>query len=51
MIVLGLILLLLGFFLGISALWTIGLILLIVGAALAIAGGTGHALGGRSHWY
>lgn len=51
MIVLGLVLLILGFLFGISVLWTIGLILLVVGAALAIAGGTGHALGGRSHWY
>jgi hypothetical protein len=51
MLILGLILLLLGFLLKISILWTIGIILLLVGAVLFILGSTGRAVGGRRHWY
>jgi hypothetical protein len=51
MLVLGLILLILGFIFGISILWTIGIILLLVGAVLWILGSTGRAVGGRRHWY
>lgn len=51
MIVLGLVLLLVGFLLGIHLLWIIGLVLLLVGAVLWIAGTTGHAVGGRAHWW
>ncbi len=51
MIILGLILLLIGIFAKISILTTIGVILLVVGAALAVLGATGRAIGGRKHWY
>jgi hypothetical protein len=51
MIALGIILLILGFVFGISILWTIGVILLVVGVILFLLGRTGHAVGGRSHWY
>jgi hypothetical protein len=51
MLILGLILLILGFVLNISILWTIGIILLLVGAVLWILGSTGRAVGGRTHWY
>ncbi|GAB3940387.1 DUF6131 family protein [Kribbella sp. NPDC020789] len=51
MLILGLILLLLGFLLKISILWTIGIILLVVGAVLFLLGSTGRAVGGRRHWY
>jgi hypothetical protein len=51
MIVLGLILLLLGFFLKISILWTIGIIVLVIGVVLAILGTMGRAVGGRKHYY
>ncbi|GAA1373172.1 MULTISPECIES: DUF6131 family protein [Catellatospora] len=51
MLVLGLILLLLGYFLHISILWTIGLILLIVGAILWILGAVGRPVGGRRHYW
>lgn len=51
MIVLGVILLIVGFLTGISVLWTIGLVLVVVGAILAILGGTGRKVGGRAHWY
>jgi Family of unknown function (DUF6131) len=51
MIILGIILLILGFVFHISILWTIGIILLVIGAILAIMGGMGRAIGGRRHWY
>ncbi|MFC7449905.1 DUF6131 family protein [Rhodococcus daqingensis] len=51
MIVLGLILLLIGFLTGISILWTIGIVLLVVGLILALLGATGRAVGGRKNWY
>lgn len=51
MIVLGVILLIVGFLVGIPILWTIGIVLAVVGAALAIVGGTGRRIGGRAHWY
>ncbi len=51
MIILGAILLVIGFIANISILWTIGIILLVVGAVLAILGGTGRAIGGRKHWF
>ncbi|MFB6565390.1 MULTISPECIES: DUF6131 family protein [unclassified Streptomyces] len=51
MIVVGLILLLVGFLTGISILWTIGIILLVVGVVLWILGSVGHAVGGRRHYY
>ena len=51
MIVMGVILLLLGYFLGISILYTIGGILLVIGLVLWIAGAMGHAVGGRPHYW
>ncbi|WP_199885329.1 DUF6131 family protein [Streptomyces sp. CB00455] len=51
MIALGLILLIIGWLLGISILWTIGIILLVIGAVLWILGSVGHAVGGRRHYW
>ncbi len=51
MIILGLVLLLAGFLLKISILWTIGIIVLIIGAVLAIMGSAGRAVGGRRHYF
>ena len=51
LIVLGVILLLIGFIADISILWTIGIVLLVVGAVLAVLGGTGRKVGGRKHWF
>lgn len=51
MILLGVILLIVGFLLGIPVLWTIGVVLAVVGAAVAILGGTGRMIGGRAHWF
>jgi len=51
MIVLGLILLILGWLLGISILWTIGIIVLIIGIVFLVLGQMGHAIGGHKYWY
>ena len=51
MIILGLILLLIGFVTGIPIVWTIGMIVLIVGLVLWLLGAMGHAVGGRRHYY
>jgi hypothetical protein len=50
-IVLGIVLLVLGFLFKVAVLWTIGIIVLVVGAVLALVGATGRAIGGRRHWY
>jgi len=51
MIVLGLILLLLGVLLGISILYTIGVILIVVGAVLWVLGSMQRGVGGRRHYW
>jgi hypothetical protein len=51
MIALGVILLVLGFVLHISILWTIGIIVLVVGIIFFILGAMGRAVGGRRYWY
>ena len=50
-IILGLILLVLGFFLKIQLLYIVGGILLVVGLVLMILGSTGRAIGGRRHYF
>jgi hypothetical protein len=50
-IIFGLILLLIGFVAGIAILWTLGVIVLIVGVVLWILGATGRAIGGRRHYF
>ena len=47
MIVLGIILLIVGFVAKIAILWTIGIILVVVGAILALLGMAGREIGGR----
>lgn len=51
MIILGVILLILGFVFDIAILWTIGIILAIIGLILWILGAMGRAVGGRRYWY
>ena len=51
MIILGVILLIIGFVAGIAILWTIGIVVVVVGVALALLGMAGHAVGGRRHYY
>jgi hypothetical protein len=51
MIVLGVILLVLGYLLQVPVLWTIGIILLVIGAVLWIAGSLGRPVAGRRHYW
>ena len=51
MIMLGVLLLIIGFIASIPILWTLGIIVLIVGLILALMGSTGRAIGGRRHYY
>ena len=51
MIILGVILLIIGFLLGIHLLWLLGVVLLVIGLILLLCGHAGHALGGRRHYY
>jgi membrane-bound ClpP family serine protease len=51
LIILGIVLLVLGFVFGIQILWILGIIALVIGAVLAIAGTAGREIGGRRHWY
>jgi hypothetical protein len=50
-IVLGLVLLIIGFVAKIAILWTIGIILIVVGAVLALLGMAGREFAGRRYWY
>ena len=51
MIILGIILLVIGFIAKIAVLWGVGIILVIVGLVLAVLGSMGRAVGGRRHYY
>ena len=51
MIILGVILLIVGFVASIPILWSIGIIVLVIGLVLLLLGRTGRAVGGRHHYY
>jgi hypothetical protein len=52
MIILGIVLLLVYYLLAhLQIFFIFGVILIIVGVVLMIAGRSGHMVGGRSHWY
>lgn len=51
MIIIGAILLILGLATGLGVLWTIGLIVLVIGLVLWILGSMGRAVGGRKHYW
>jgi hypothetical protein len=51
MIILGLILLIIGFVATIPVLWTIGIIILVIGLILALLGAIGRGIGGRRHYW
>jgi hypothetical protein len=51
MIILGLILLVVGYLTGLSLLYTIGGILLVIGIVLLILGRVGRPVGGRKVWF
>jgi uncharacterized membrane protein HdeD (DUF308 family) len=50
-IVLGLILLVVGFLLPLHLLITLGIILVVVGVILELVGATGHQIGPRRHYW
>ena len=47
----GIVLLIIGFLTGIAILWTLGILILIIGLVLWILGALGHAVGGRRHYF
>ena len=51
MIIIGIILLIIGLLTSIPILWTIGIIVLIVGPALFLLGAAGRQVGGRKHYW
>lgn len=51
MITLGVVLLLIGFLAKISVLWSLGIVLVVVGAALYLLGAAGREVGGRRHYW
>lgn len=51
MIILGLILVVIGWLAHLSVLVTLGVILAVIGVVLAVVGSTGRTVGGRSHWF
>ncbi|MDA8262229.1 MAG: DUF6131 family protein [Actinomycetota bacterium] len=51
MIILGVVLLVIGFLTGIALVWTIGVVVLVIGLALWLLGALGHAVGGRRHYF
>jgi hypothetical protein len=51
MIVVGIILLIIGFIAKIAILWSIGILVLVIGLVLLLLGSIGRAVGGRRHYY
>jgi hypothetical protein len=51
MIILGIILLIIGFVAKIAIIWTIGIIVLVLGLIAILLGSLGHAIGGRRHYW
>jgi hypothetical protein len=51
MIALGVVLLILYFLFHIHFLWTVGIVLIVVGAVLWVLGSVGRPVGGRRYWY
>jgi len=50
-IVLGIVLLLLGLLFHVSLLWTLGVIVLVIGAVLYVLGSVGRPVAGRRHYW
>ena len=51
LIVLGLVLLVIGFIAKIPILWSIGILVLVIGLVLALLGAAGREVGGRKHYF
>ncbi len=50
-IVLGVVLLIIGFLFHVPIIWTLGILAIVIGAILALVGAAGREIGGRRHWY
>jgi hypothetical protein len=51
MIAVGLVLLIIGFIAKVPILWTLGIIVLVIGLVFLALGTAGREIGGRKHWY
>jgi Family of unknown function (DUF6131) len=51
MIILGIILLIIGFLTKIAIVWSLGILALVIGLILVLLGAVGHAVGGRRHYW
>jgi hypothetical protein len=51
MIVLGVVLMLIGFIFGLPVLWSLGILVAVIGLVLALLGAAGREIGGRRHYY
>ena len=51
MIILGIILLIIGFIAKIAILWSIGIAVLLIGLILMLLGSVGRMVGGRRHYW
>jgi hypothetical protein len=51
MIILGVVLLVIGFIFKVAIIWTLGVVAIVIGAVLALFGVAGREIGGRRHYY
>jgi hypothetical protein len=51
MIILGVVLMLIGFIAKIPILWSVGIVIAVVGVILMLLGMAGREIGGRRHYY
>ena len=51
MIILGVVLMLIGFIARIPILWSVGIVVAVVGVILMLLGMAGREIGGRKHYY
>lgn len=51
MIVLGIVLLIIGFIAKVHIIWILGIIAVVIGAILFLLGAAGREVGGRRHWF
>lgn len=51
MITVGIVLMIIGFLTGIAILWSVGVIIVVIGLVLWLLGALGHAVGGRRHYF
>jgi hypothetical protein len=51
MIILGIVLLIIGFLVKIAIVWTIGIVVLLLGLIAALLGATGRGIGRRRHYW